>query len=126
MLAFLLLGCKKDIQNKDAIRQAVADHLAKRPDLMALDVRVDGVQFHNNEADALVYLEAKSGPAAGNGMQMRYSLERKGNQWVVKDRKNSGAASPHGGAMQMPMPLPNGQTPALPPGHPQIPPGNSK
>ena len=118
VLVSLLLGCKKDIQNKEAIRQAVIDHLAKRPDLMAMDVRVDGVQFKQDEAIASVYLQAKSGAAAGGGMQMTYALERKGNQWVVKDKKNSGgAASPHGGATGNPPPA----LPPLPPGHPQIP-----
>ena len=111
----LLLGCKKNIENKEAVRQGVVEYLAKRTDLMKMDVRVDAVQFRGDEADAKVYLEAKSGPAAGNGMQMRYMLERKDNKWLVKGKGLSGTSSaPHG--------VPREGTdamPALPPGHPQ-------
>lgn len=127
-LALLLLGCHKNIENKEAVRQGVLDHLAKRTDLSAMDVRVDAVSFHGNDAEATVYIQAKSGPPGLNagGMQMKYNLERKDDKWVVKTRP--GSSSPHGGAngMQMPMPLPPGaapqsSTPALPPGHPQLP-----
>lgn len=122
LLAFsiLLLACKKDIQNKEAVRQGVVDHLAKRSDLMSMDVNVESVAFRKDEADATVYLRANSGPAAGNGMQMRYTLERKGDKWVVKGRGVMGGAggdTPHGAG-----------APTLPPGHPQIPaqPGQSR
>ncbi len=91
------------------------EHLAKRTDLMTMDVRVDAVQFRGDEADAKVYLEAKSGPAAGNGMQMRYTLERKDNKWLVKSKGQAGASgAPHG----VP-PGGAGAMPAMPPGHPQ-------
>jgi hypothetical protein len=115
-----LPGCKKDIYNKEAVRQAMVDYLAKRTDLSPMDVRVDAVKFNGSQADAMVYLTAKSGPAAGSGMQMRYVLEKKDNRWEVKSRGASG--SPHSGAggMQMPMPMPNSGG-ALPPGHPQVP-----
>src|SRR5579883_2182608 len=121
LLTLLLLpGCKKDIQNKEAVRQAMVDYLDKRTDLSPMEVRVDAVKFNGNEADAMVYLTAKSGPAAGSGMQMRYVLEKKDNHWQVKGRGSSGATgSPHSGAegMQMPAPMPNSGG-ALPPGHP--------
>jgi hypothetical protein len=121
----LLLGCRKDIQNNAAVRQAVVDYLAKRPGLMAMDVTVSAVKFDKNQADALVYLSAKGGPAAGSGMQMRYALERQGDKWVVKPHSG---ASPHAGAganpMGMPPPVNPGQS--LPSGHPQIPDGHPK
>jgi hypothetical protein len=114
----LFLGCQKNIENKEAIKQGVVDHLAKRSDLMAMDVRVDGVQFKGKEAEALVYLQAKSGPmAAGGGMQMKYTLDRQGAHWVVREKKSD---APHGGSMPMPAPEPEA-TPALPPGHPALP-----
>lgn len=111
-LSILLLACKKDIQTKEAVRQGVVDHLAKRTDLMSMDVNVETVAFRKDEADATVYLRASSGPAAGNGMQMRYSLQRKGDKWVVKGPGVMGASgdSPHGAT-----------SPTLPPGHPQVP-----
>ncbi len=115
VLVILLLGCKKNIENKEAVRQGVADHLAKRSDLMKMEVRVDAVQFSGNEADASVFLEAKSGPAAGNGMQMRYKLERQDNKWVVKGKGLSAVSgAPHGASQGAADGMP-----ALPPGHPQ-------
>ena len=121
----LLLGCHKDIQNKEAVRQGVLDYFKKRPDLMAMDVSVSAVQFRQDEADAMVYVKAKGEDAPGSGMQMRYTLERKENRWVVKGRAAAAAganANPHGGpgAMQMPMPG-AGSGANLPPGHPHLP-----
>jgi hypothetical protein len=125
----LLVGCRKDIQNTAAVRQGILDYLAKRPDLVAMDVSVSSVAFRKDEADATVFFRAKDGPAE-NGMQMKYILERKGNQWVVKGRAGSGGTgNPHGGALLNGMPTgeaanPHGAsppgTPALPPGHPPI------
>ena len=95
-----LLSCRKDIQNNEAVRKAVADYLASRPGLMAMDVKISAVKYENNQADALVYLSAKGGPAAGSGMQMRYTLQRQGDKWVVKPHSG---ASPHAGADANPM-----------------------
>jgi hypothetical protein len=121
----LMLGCRKDIQNTVAVRQGILDYLARRPDLAAMDVSVSSVAFRKDEADATVFFRAKDGPAE-NGMQMKYVLERKGNQWVVKGRTGaSGTGNPHGGAPSNGTPMgenPHGATtPALPPGHPPLP-----
>lgn len=105
------------------------EYLAKRSDLVSMDVSVGSVSFRQNEADALVYFRAKDGPA-NNGMEMKYILERKENRWVVKGRGGSGSASnPHQGVtpgmgqQEMPMDSVHGRAaPALPPGHPPIPP----
>ena len=111
--ACLLLGCRKDIQNTAAVRQGILEYLAKRPDLVAMDVNVSSVAFRKDEADATVFFRAKDGPPE-NGMQMKYILERKGNQWVVKGRAGSGGTgNPH---QASPM-----STPGLPPGHPPLP-----
>lgn len=120
----LLSGCHKDIQNKDAVKKAVAEYLAGRPGLMAMDVTVSAVKFDKNQADALVYLTAKGGPVAGSGMQMRYALERQGDKWVVKPHSG---ASPHAGAGSMmgnPPAIAPGES--MPAGHPQLPPGQPK
>ncbi len=92
---------------------------------MAMEVTVSAVKFDKNKADALVYLSAKGGPAAGSGMQMRYALERQGDKWVVKPHSG---ASPHAGADANPMgtPAPTNPGQSLPPGHPQIPDGPPK
>ena len=120
-LLILLMACNKGIRTKEAVRQGVIDHLAKRSDLMSMDVSVESVSFREDEADATVYLRAGSGPAAGNGMQMHYLLDRKGNKWVVRGRGSMGASDNPHGAGSPTMPGMPGQTPALPPGHPQVP-----
>ncbi len=131
-MAVLLIGCRKDIQNTAAVRQGILDYLAKRPDLVAMDVSVSSVAFRKDEADATVFFRAKDGPP-NNGMEVNYVLERKGNQWVVKGRAGSGGTgNPHGGAPNgMPMgENPHGASPpgapSLPPGHPPVPPKQSQ
>ncbi|HEV2689061.1 MAG TPA: hypothetical protein VGV35_10910 [Bryobacteraceae bacterium] len=146
----LLSGCKKDIQNNDAIRQGVMTYLAKRQDLLAMDVSVSAVKYAQNEATATVHFQAKGNNAPGSGMDMQYVLERKGNLWVVKGRAGEnphgaqgmgmpqggpGAGGPGGGGSigAMPDTLPPGHPATgsgagssggkLPPGHPAIPSG---
>jgi hypothetical protein len=109
----LLLGCKKNIQNNEAVRQGILDHLATRPDLSNMDVIIRSATFKQDEANATVFFQAKEGPGAGQGMQMNYVLTRQGDKWVVKGRAGAGA---HG--------VPSGVPPAagaeLPPGHPSV------
>lgn len=121
----LVLGaCKKDIQNKEAVRQGIMNYLSKRTDLGNMDVSISSVSFRQNEADATVHFQAKNSNAPGTGMDLSYVLERKGNEWVVKGKGASGGAphggmgqNPHGGGMP-PEGMPGG---ALPPGHPTVP-----
>src|SRR5258708_27697603 len=75
----LLSGCRKDIQNKDAVRQGVLNYLAKRSDLTAMDVAVSNVSFHKDEANATVHFHAKGSPEPRACMVIRYILERKGD-----------------------------------------------
>jgi len=119
-------GCKKDIQNEDAVRRGIMTYLAKRQDLTAMDVTVTKVAFRQNEADATVHFQAKNSSAPGTGLDMSYVLERQGNDWVVKGRTGAG----HGGAMgggggenphgMMGTPPAAGGAGALPPGHPPL------
>ena len=148
----LLGGCKKDIENKEAVRQGVMNYLAKRQDLLAMDVSVTAVDFKEDEATATVRFQAKGNNSPAGSMSMQYVLEKKSGQWVVKGRGGSG--SPHsgippggmppsgmpggmpqdgGGLGAMPQTMPPGHpsvggggapTQALPPGHPSV--GNAK
>lgn len=108
-----------------------------------MNVDVTSVSFKQNEAEALVSFSPKSGGTAGQGMSMRYTLEKKDGHWVVKHRADSGSSphggtgamgggmggamgggmgqNPHGGSM-MP-PSGGGTSGALPPGHPAVPSG---
>src|SRR6185312_2521528 len=48
------------------------------------------VSFPKDEADATVHFQAKGTTDPGAGMQMKYVLEQKGDDWVVKGRSDMG------------------------------------
>ncbi len=130
-VAALLSGCHHNIENKEAVKQGVVDYLNKRSGQTGLDMKlmnldVTNVTFNNNEAVATVSFKPKTGEAGG--MSMNYALERHGNEWVVKGRKETGM-NPHGaqGMPGMPgagMPTEPGAT--MPPGHPNVAPPEKK
>jgi hypothetical protein len=107
----LLVACTKDIQNKDAVRGAIVDYLNARPDKMgdSVNVGVSTVTFAagGTEAHANVMFTPKAG---GSGMEMAYTLDRKGDKWVVRPHAAESGANPHG-ATGMPV---------LPPSHPPV------
>lgn len=127
-LALLLLtACSKNIQSDEAVRQGILKHLSKNTGLQlaSMDVTVSGVTFKDNTAEATVSFKPK-GADPSTGMQMRYSLEREGSEWVVKKKADSGhgAAMP-GMAPEMPSLPPSGAAPAggsaeMPPNHPPM------
>lgn len=109
----LLAGCSKDIQNADAVRGSIVDYLKARQEKTGLNmdmmkVEVSSVTFTSggNEAHANVMFTPKEG---GAGMQMPYTLDRKGDTWVVRPHADSGE-NPHGAA----------GLPSLPPNHPPV------
>jgi len=131
-----------DIKNNDAIKQGISNYLAKRPDLLSMDVNVGNVVYKGDEATATVHFQAKGNNTPGGGMTMQYVLTRQGNLWVVRGKA---AGESHGEGMGMPQgpgggsgsmgAMPNTPAPgspgALPPGHPavgessgQLPPGH--
>jgi len=119
---FLLAACHRNIQTTDAVQQGIMKYLSSRQGLSAMDVSVVSVSFRENEADATVHFQAKGSNNPASGIDMKYVLERHGNEWVVRGRAGMGQGSnPHGGGMGT---NPHGATgmPALPPGHPAIPP----
>jgi hypothetical protein len=104
-----LCGCNRQLDNKEAVRQAVLDYYrAGRSDvnISAMNVDVTSVAFRKNEADATVSFHAKD--SGGPGMEMKYTLERQGSKWVVKSKSGVGGSA-HGTAA--------GDA-GLPPGHP--------
>ena len=128
--AMLLASCAKDIQNADAVKQGVMEYLQQRKSETGLDmglmqVDVVSVSFDKNQAHAMVMFRPKSSADAA-GMRMAYTLERKGNKWVVEGRNEGG--NPHGatggeGGSELPPGHPGagGAPGALPPGHPALP-----
>jgi len=85
--ALLLAACaQKNIENKDAIRQAVLEYLSSKQaqtglDVSAMDVDVTAMAFERDTARATVLFKVKNGDG---GMQMNYTLDRKGDKWVVR------------------------------------------
>jgi hypothetical protein len=119
----VLCGCEKNMQNQEAVRKGVMTYLAKRSDLLAMDVSVTSVSFRQDEATAEVHFQAKGNNSPAAGMTMQYVLERQGGQWQVKGR--TGSNSSHGasgpGVNSVPgqrLPGPLDGMPALPPGPP--------
>jgi hypothetical protein len=114
----ILAACNKAPQTKEAVKQGVVEHLGKGAglDLNSMDVEVTSVSFAENQAKATVNFRPKSSP--DQGMQMNYTLEAKGNKWVVL-KKAGNSASPHGDATVAPAPS-NG----MPPGHPPVQPAD--
>lgn len=110
LLAALLLGaCNRAPENKEALRQAVVEHLNKNSglDLQAMNIDVSNANFQGDKATATVSFKPKSSPDAG--MSMNYTLERKGAKWIVQQK--AGGAGHEAGT-----------PPAtdLPPGHPPV------
>ena len=104
------------METKEAVRQGVVDHLSSRTGLSVASMQIDvlSVDFRGKEADTTVSFRPKGG---GEGMQMKYTLERKGDRWVVKGRAGSESGNPHGSAAAPE----NAKGAGLPAGHPPLP-----
>jgi hypothetical protein len=122
-----LCACSSDIQNREAVKNGVVKHLSERKnldlDMSAMNVEVTSVTFRKDEAEAVISFAPKGAPAS-QGMSMKYTLERKGNEWAVKGRSAAGGAA-HGGAAAPQGEPPPGHPPAtsggqLPDGHPPV------
>ena len=111
-----LAGCQKNIQTNEAVRDGVIKHLSQNKNLSigSMDVDVSAVTFKENEAEATVTFKPKGGDAS-SGMSMRYSLEKKGSEWVVKKKADSGKGH---GSQAMPGAAPQGT--GMPPDHPPM------
>lgn len=116
MLA-VLAGCTKNIQTNESVRAGVIKHLSQNSglNLAQMDVEVTSVTFRDKEADAVVGFKPK-GAGGASGMSIRYTLERQGDEWVVKKKADSGMG--HG--MGSPQGEPSAGQGDLPAGHPPV------
>jgi hypothetical protein len=118
LAALLLLGaCSKNIQTNEAVRESVVSYLSaiaaeKGLDISAMDVEVAKVSFERDEATATIAIRPKNVPGS-TPMQIGYTLDRKGDKWVVRGATQTGA-TPHGET------APSAAPGALPPGHPTM------
>jgi hypothetical protein len=119
----LLAACAhKDIDNKDAVQQAVVEYLTARQattglNMGTMDVSVLEMRFEKDSAHVTMAFRIKGSDA---GMNMPYTLDRKGDKWVVRPPADS--SNPHGDMPATVVPgsgvMPPGAT--LPPGHPAV------
>ncbi len=115
-----MAGCNRSVENPEAVRTAILDYLSSQKGLnvAAMQVDVTALTFRQNEADATVSFRPK-GTSGGSGMTFSYTLEKKGNGWVVKGKTESGG-TPHGAAGQMPGGMPGAAPGAMPSDHPDM------
>jgi len=115
------------LSSKDAVRQAVVDHLSGRKgldlDMSAMEVLVDDASFKADEAEATVSFRAKSSQTTA--MTMKYDLVRDGAKWKVKLRTAGEAGAGAHGVGVMPG-TEGGAGAVLPPNHPPMPKGGAK
>ena len=93
LAGLFLVGCSKNIQNTQAVREAVLADLEQRKsktgiDPSAMEISLGNVSFGQDEARANVQFSLKSIPGSG-GMGMTYVLKREGDKWIVTDRQPS-------------------------------------
>jgi hypothetical protein len=125
----LLAACsRKDIQNPEAVRQAVMEDLQARQaktgvDLSSMKVEVPSVTFNRDEARASVSFLPKGGQG---GMQMPYTLVRKGDKWEVTERGTPHADALPKGAASQPLPAGHPFAGAIPGDGGDAPPVNPK
>ena len=145
--ALALVGCAKNIDTPEAVKQGIINDIGKKVDVQNMDVSVDLVSFRAKEATASVSFRPKGGDPA-QSITMTYNMERKGDEWHVKDRNmqrheqaKPGAAAGTAGPIApgtplppnhpamgnmpgsmpgVPMPAQPGSGSKLPPGHPQL------
>jgi hypothetical protein len=116
--ALLLAACgRKNIENTEAVRQGVIEYLNSRQaqtglDMSTMDVKVTAANFERDTARATVQFSVKNSDA---GMTLNYTLDRKGDKWIVQPKSDNGGG--HGVVLPG-----NDKAPGeLPPGHPSVP-----
>ncbi len=107
-------GCKKQQNDREAIRAGIMQHLTSVGTLNmgAMDMDMRSVSINGNSAHAEVEFRPKNGGPQGAGMQVAYNLEKREGAWVVLKTQ------PLGGTIQHPDPNqnPHQQNPSVHPG----------
>src|SRR6267142_4042065 len=143
--AFADAGCHSNQKAQtDAVRDGICQYLSSLNtlNLGAMDMNVSNVKVDGNQAQADVLYTPKTGGVPGAGMRVSYSLEKKGEQWVVVKKNAIGGTIDHPAGNASPQTPPgavHGNLPnfkeilppapadtsaangTLPPGHPPVP-----
>jgi hypothetical protein len=87
-------GCKAKPDEREALRLGVVRHLAAVQGLNMPNMEINIKQFSVNgdQATAQVEIRAKGAEAAAGSMQLAYSLEKRGDEWIVVKRAAAGGS----------------------------------
>ncbi|MCU1343505.1 MAG: hypothetical protein JWN92_2928 [Candidatus Acidoferrum typicum] len=119
LLLAVAAGCKKQVNDQDAIRASIDKRLNARPDLnlSAMDRDVKQISVNGDHATAQVEFRLKQ----GNGsMQIEYALERQGGEWTITNSQPAGGQNPHSGSMLPAPAAPDSGGDSMPQGHPAV------
>ena|SRR5271166_72208 len=94
-------SCGRGINSKEAVERAIEAHLERNSGLAlnAFTTEISNVKFEGDNAAAVVKFESKQAPHMT--VQVRYTLRKEGDQWVVQSSSGMGG-NPHGGGMPRP------------------------
>jgi hypothetical protein len=116
VLLTLVAGCKKPVNDQDAIRAGIDKHLSESAglNLSAMDRDVKQISVNGDHATAQVEFRLKGGNAR---MEIEYTIERQGGEWKVLGSQPKAGQDAHSG-MQSPSGAPDSGSKSLPQGHP--------
>jgi hypothetical protein len=94
-LAVTTIGSCRGINSKGAVEKAIQAHLERNPNLAlnAFTTEVSSVKFDGDNAGAVVRFKSKQRPDMS--VQVRYTLRKDGDRWVVQSSSGMGD-NPHG------------------------------
>jgi hypothetical protein len=91
-------SCNRGINSRSAVEKAIEAHLERNSSLAlnAFTTEISDVKFEGDNAEAVVKFESKQTPHMS--VQLRYTLRKEGDHWVVQSSSGMGG-NPHGGGM---------------------------
>ena len=118
-IVVLLMGigaCKNQVNDRDAIRAGILQHLTSIGNLnmSAMDMDIRSVSVSGNQAHAEVEFRPKNSGAPGAGMQVAYNLEKRDGAWVVLKSQSLGGMIQHPDPGQNPHTNPDVHSGAMP------------
>ena len=91
-------SCNRGINSRSAVERAIKAHLERNSSLAlnAFTTEISDVRFEGGNAEAVVKFESKQAPHMS--VQIRYTLRKEGDHWVVQSSSGI-SGNPHVGGM---------------------------
>jgi hypothetical protein len=91
-------SCSRGTNSKSAVERAIEAHLERNSSLAlnAFTTEISDVKFQGDSAEAVVKFKSKQAPQMS--VQVRYTLSKEGDHWVVQSSSAMGG-NPHGSRM---------------------------